>query len=132
MQMLIQSHSLGLITLILDTIHFSTTYPRTRYMLRWVEDLVKSLSDEDWGAIWETTANTSRNILAIENSYKVLFRWYLTTARLAIFAPQYPLACFQACSQEDIMLHIAFGGVAQKYIGYGLVPLPSSIPSAKT
>lgn len=56
--------------------------------------LGKELPDEDYVEIWESSAKSFLNILALEKSYKVLLCGYLTTARIAKFARGYsPLSC---------------------------------------
>lgn len=48
----------------------------------------------------------SKNVIFLENAYKILYRWYYTPARLAQFIPAYSPLCFRGCSQEGTMSHI--------------------------
>lgn len=49
---------------------------------------------------------SSKNVLLLENDYKVLYRWYYTSARLARLISSYSPLCFRGCSQESTMAHI--------------------------
>lgn len=48
----------------------------------------------------------SKNVLFLENAYKILYRWYYTPARPASFIPSYSPLCFRGCAQEGTMAHI--------------------------
>lgn len=47
------------------------------YMLKWEPALVEELSTEQWQIIWSQAAKISICTLYEENTYKVLFFWYM-------------------------------------------------------
>lgn len=101
-----QPQSPGLISLIYAAIIGSTKPPVKAYHLHWEAELGKKLDPEDWQAMTISISKCSKNVLFLENAYKVLYRWYYTPARLASFIPSYSPLCFRGCSQEGTMAHI--------------------------
>lgn len=70
-------HTSGLVSLLQVSISSSKSYAKTHFMLQWEEELGKALSEEDCMEIWTLNAKSSLHFLALNNSYKVLFHWYL-------------------------------------------------------
>lgn len=99
-------HSPGVIFLLYSSIISSRKPPVRAYHLQWEEDLGKKLDPEDWQIMTISLTKTCRNVLTLENAYKVFYRWYYTPARLAHFIPSYPSHCFRGCSLEGTMAHI--------------------------
>lgn len=80
--------------------------PTTQYQTQWGTEQRRPLDPEDWQRIWQAVSLSSKNVLIVENSYKVLYRWYYTTARLAEILPNYCHTCFCSCLVEGTMVHI--------------------------
>ncbi|PIO23866.1 hypothetical protein AB205_0182440 [Aquarana catesbeiana] len=114
----------GLISLIYSSIITSKKSPTRPYHLQWERELRKQLDPEDWQVMTFTISKCSKNVIFLENAYKVLYRWYYTPARLARFIPAYSPLCFRGCSQEGTMTHIWW--TCQGYAGYGSEFTPSS------
>lgn len=51
-------------------------------------------------------SKSSKNVLILENAYKVLYRWYYMQVRLAWFIPSYSPLFLWGCSLEGTMAHI--------------------------
>lgn len=98
--------SSGLISLIYAAIIGSKKPPLRPYHLQWEAELGKKLDPEDWQAMTAALSKCSKNVLHLENAYKILYRWYYTPARLASFIPSYSPLCFRGCTQEGTMAHI--------------------------
>ena len=99
-------HSPGTISLIYSSVISTKTPPLRAYHSQWEKELGRQLDLEDWRAMTMALSKCSRNVLILENAYKVLYRWYYTPARLARFIPTYSPLCFRGCSQEGSMAHI--------------------------
>ena len=102
----IKWHEECLISLIYSAVISTRRPPVRSYHLQWERELGKRLDPEDWQAMTLTLSKCSRNVLILENAYKVLYRWYYTPARLARFIPNYSPLCFRGCPQEGSMAHI--------------------------
>lgn len=98
--------SSGLVSLIYTAIINSKRPPLRSYHLQWEAEFGKQLDPEDWQVMTIALSKRSRNVLFLENAYKVLYRWYYTPARLTSFIPNYSSLCFRGCSREGTMAHI--------------------------
>ncbi|PIO25822.1 hypothetical protein AB205_0079130 [Aquarana catesbeiana] len=105
----------GLISLIYSSI-ITSKKPSTRpYHLQWERKLGKQLDPEDWQVMTLAILKCSKNVIFLENAYKVLYRWYYTPARLARFIPAYSPLYFRGCSKEGTMTHIWYTGYGSEY-----------------
>lgn len=96
----------GLISLLYSSMLNNTNTQSPSYCHKWERDFNTTLEPEIWRKIWGALFRSSRNILALENSYKVLSRWYLTPDRIAKCLPSYPSTCFRGCPDPGDMKHI--------------------------
>lgn len=55
-------------------------------MVRWAEDLNKSIPFETWEFFWKNTLKTSACTRLQENSIKMMYRWYLTPEKIALMS----------------------------------------------
>lgn len=87
----------GLISLLYSSILNNVSSGPPPYCVQWETDLSPTIQPGDWNNIWRSMFKSSINVLALENSYKVMSRWYYTPARIAKFCPSYPSNCFHGC-----------------------------------
>lgn len=74
------------------------------YMLNWEKALGEEISPEQWQSIW--SAKSSICILYKENTYKVLFSWYMTPSHLHAIYPTALDRCWRCLRDRGTLLHV--------------------------
>lgn len=81
-------HSTGIISLIYASIISSRKHPMRPFQQQWERELSVELESAVWQIMLQAASKSSRNVVTLENAYKVIYRWYYTPARLARIIPQ--------------------------------------------
>lgn len=58
------------------------------FQQQWERELSVELESAVWQIMLQAASKSSRNVVTLENAYKVIYRWYYTPARLARIIPQ--------------------------------------------
>lgn len=76
------------------------------YMIKWEKTLNEELLLAQWQAIWTQTAKSSMCTLYKENSYKILFFWYMTADVLHTIFPTSSDKCWRCQGAKGTFMHI--------------------------
>lgn len=75
------------------------------YCEHWESEFGVMQSPEDWNKMWKSLFHSSCNVVALENSFKIMSKWYYTPARIVKYLPTY-FTLFRGCSDQGNMKHI--------------------------
>lgn len=52
-------------------------------MVKWMQNFGYNIDIDDWAKIWKTNIRITKSVNFKENLYKMFYKWYITSEKLA-------------------------------------------------
>lgn len=75
-------------------------------MIKWAQDLGHNIGFEKWGKMWTKTIKFTACMSLKENVTKVMYRWYITPAKLAKMYRNQDKKCWKCKEKEGNFYHM--------------------------